>query len=111
MDIKTDANLTALNGLNNGSNQLNNIAQSINNQLIQQNPANSVAGSNQANPVLPPYSPPNYSNLNTTQPATIEENIIGMTQTKTQMLSLMKVLEVEKENFDSSIGKIFDNWV
>ena len=97
--------MIANNGLSNGFNQLNQISQSINHSLLEQN-----TSSTKANQPLPPYSPANYDALNTPQNPSLENSLIGLTQTKTQMLSLIKVLEVEQENFDSSLGKIFDNW-
>ena len=105
MEIKGNASMIASQGLNNGYNQLNKIAQSINHDLVEQN-----ADINQLNQNLPVYSPVDHDALNSFQNPSLENNLVELSQTKVQMLSLMKVLEVEQENFDSSLGKIFDNW-
>ncbi|MDX1351736.1 MAG: hypothetical protein R3254_01900 [Thiomicrorhabdus sp.] len=106
MDIKANASMIASNGLNHGAKQLNQISQSINQTLVAQNPVTQSVNQN-----LPPYKEVNYDNLNNLPQNSLEDNLLGLNQTKTQMLALMKVLEVEQENVDASLGKIFDNWV
>ncbi|GAB6070256.1 hypothetical protein JCM30760_13530 [Thiomicrorhabdus hydrogeniphila] len=97
-----NATQTASNALNMQFTHLNSISQSINHSLVSQNKTAD-------------YTAPNYSVLDSTlnknsMSNTVESNLLDLNTTKLQSLSLLKVMEVENNNINSSLGKIFDNW-
>lgn len=49
-----------------------------------------------------------YSVLEQPTLSSLEDSLVNMHLNKTQMLSLIKVLEVENELFDDALGRIFD---
>lgn len=100
MDIQTtsfSASSIATNGLNKGFNQLGAISHDIANSLTDKNaPTQKVTI--------------NYDVLNEMPKKTIESSMLNMIGTENQIKSLVKVLEVENQLFDDSLGKIFNNW-
>ncbi|QCU90155.1 hypothetical protein [Thiomicrorhabdus sediminis] len=53
----------------------------------------------------------NYQNYLEAEPVPgVEQNLLGIHMTEKHMLSLLKVIETEKQTFEQSMGKIFDGW-
>lgn len=87
-------------GISQGYERLAQHSLTITHSLINQAPAES----------LPPAKL-NYEALNQVQqPGSLENGLLDMQRTETQILSLLKVIEVENQLFDNALGKIFDGW-
>ncbi len=53
----------------------------------------------------------NFDALNEFPSESLENSLVNMQRTKFQIQSLAKVIEVEKQLFDDSLGRIFDTKV
>lgn len=94
----------ASNGIKQGFNTLGDISQEIN-----QTPPNyQYDKNNQSSPSV--SGKVDYEALNKVSSNSLETNIIDLNTTENQVKSLAKVLEVENNLFDDSMGKIFDSW-
>lgn len=96
MDIKSvSAGATAQQGINKGFDQLahhsHNIASSIVEHKAEENGVEI-----------------DYEALNKLAPDSLEDSIVNMQRTKVQIQSLAKLLEVENQLFEDSLGRIFD---
>jgi len=89
-------------GINQGFDRLAEHSQSITHTLVE----NSVTD----NPSSVVNKGVNYDALNQLAPETLENSMVNMQQTKVQIQSLAKVIEVENQIIDKSLGKIFDGW-
>lgn len=106
MDIKSpsfNASSIAQNAFKQGEKALTAYSDNINASLKQQNAI--VKGESL------PETQFNYQNFLQAEPVpSVEQNLLGIHMTEKHMLSLLKVIETEKQTFDQSMGKIFDGW-
>ena len=88
----------AMDGLQQGYKQLEKISQDINQSLV---PEKNKEPMND-------FKSDKFEELNKPSLKSLESSLIGSVQNETQMQVLLKILQVEKQLFDNSIGKIFD---
>ena len=91
----------AMDGLQQGYKQLEKISQDINQSFVPEKNKNNIEPVND-------FKADKFEELNKPSLKSLESSLIGSVQTETQMQALLKVLQVEKQLFDNSIGKIFD---
>ncbi|WP_029407580.1 hypothetical protein [Thiomicrorhabdus sp. Milos-T2] len=98
------ASSIANNGIKEGFNKLGTISQELNRTLpnyqLDNDKQTALSASNKVD----------YEALNKASSNSLETNMIGIHTTENHIKSLVKVLEVENNLFDDSMGKIFDSW-
>lgn len=101
----TTFSANTLSGLKSYSEQLNEISNDINNNLI--NPQHNIETSTKE-----PFNlETNLSVINKPTQRTLEQSLVDTVQTKTHIQALLKMLEIENELYDQSLGKIFNQKV
>lgn len=103
--------LIASNALSQDANKLNNISQSINHSLVENNQSvnNHIDSASNYSALSNIQSNDIQSDNSQSMNNSLETNLIGLSRTKDQMLAIMKVLEVQNK-LDQPLGKAFDGW-